>query len=229
MKVHLGCGNKYLEGYVNIDLPPSEHTVMEVKADMYADIRTLEFPENSIEEVRLHHLFEHFTRAEALKLLVRWRKWLKVGGVLHIQTPDFSVCALKYILAPIEYRLKLGRHIFGSQEARWAFHLDFWDKKKFKFVLKRLGFDIVKIKRYYNRFHQHFSNVPFAWIIGELLPEKIYKKYGGYKLADIVVLARKNQREIDYDRVVEEILSRYLIGTESRKMLEVWLEEYRKM
>ncbi len=129
MKVHLGCGNKYLEGYVNIDLPPSEHTVMEVKADMFADIRTLEFPENSIEEVRLHHLFEHFTRAEALKLLVRWRKWLKVGGILHIQTPDFAACALKYLYAPIRLRLKLGRHIFGSQEARWANHLDFGTKR----------------------------------------------------------------------------------------------------
>jgi predicted SAM-dependent methyltransferase len=84
MKVHLGCGNKYLEGYLNIDLPSSEHTIMDVKADMYADIRTVQFPENSIDEVRLHHLFEHFNRAEALKLLSRWRTWLKVGGILHI-------------------------------------------------------------------------------------------------------------------------------------------------
>ncbi|MEJ5286474.1 MAG: hypothetical protein CH6_2177 [Candidatus Kapaibacterium sp.] len=229
MKVHLGCGNKYLEGYVNIDLPPSEHTVMEVKADMFADIRTLEFPENSIEEVRLHHLFEHFTRAEALKLLVRWRKWLKVGGILHIQTPDFAACALKYLYAPIRLRLKLGRHIFGSQEARWANHLDFWDKKKFKFVLKKLGYDIVKIKRYCNSFHKHYSKIPFSALIGELIPEKIYQKYGGYKLPDIVVFARKNEREINYDEVVEEILETYLIGKEDRKMLEVWMNEYRNM
>lgn len=228
MKIHLGCGNKYLDGYVNIDLPPSEHTVMQVKADMFADIRTLEFPENSIEEIRLHHLFEHFTRAEALKLLVKWRKWLKVGGILRIQTPDFYGCILKYLFAPFKFRMQLGRHIFGSQEARWAYHLDFWDKKKFKFVLKSLGFDIVQIKRYWNSFQKHYPYIPFANLIGELIPERIYKKYGGFKLPDIDVFAMKNSKEIDSDLVARNILSTFLVGSEENNLLEVWLEEFRK-
>jgi len=229
MKIHLGCGNKYLEGYVNIDLPPSEHTVMQVKADMYADIRELDFPENSIEEIRSHHLFEHFTRAEALKLLVRWRKWLKVGGILHIQTPDFTASILKYLIAPIKFRLQLGRHIFGSQEARWANHLDFWDKKKFRFVLQNLGYDIVKFKRYYNSFQKHYSKIPFSSIVGELIPESVYNKYGGYKLPDIVVYAKKNNLDVDYDKAVESILKCYLVGKEDEKLLNVWMDEYRKM
>lgn len=229
MKLHLGCGNKYLEGYVNIDLPPSEQTVMDSKADIYADIRTLEYPENSIDEIRLHHLFEHFTRAESLKFLVKWRKWLKVGGLLHIQTPDFSGCILKYIFAPLKFRMQLGRHIFGSQEARWAFHLDFWDKRKFKFVLKSLGYDIIKVKRYWNSFHKHYSKIPFSPLIGELIPEKYYKQYGGFKLPDIVVFAKKNDKVIDYDKVVVEILKNYLIGKEDEKLLQVWLDEYNKI
>lgn len=229
MKLHLGCGNKYLEGYVNIDLPPSEHTVMDSKADIYADIRTLEYPENSIDEIRLHHLFEHFTRAESLKFLVKWRKWLKVGGLLHIQTPDFSGCILKYIFAPLKFRMQLGRHIFGSQEARWAFHFDFWDKRKFKFVLKSLGYDIIKVKRYWNSFHKHYSKIPFSPLIGELIPEKYYKQYGGFKLPDIVVFAKKNDKVIDYDKVVVEILKNYLIGKEDEKLLQVWLDEYNKI
>lgn len=229
MKLHLGCGNKYLEGYVNIDLPPSEHTVMDSKADIYADIRTLEYPENSIDEIRLHHLFEHFTRAESLKFLVKWRKWLKVGGLLHIQTPDFSGCILKYIFAPLKFRMQLGRHIFGSQEARWAFHLDFWDKRKFKFVLKSLGYDIIKVKRYWNSYHKHYSKIPFSPLIGELIPEKYYKQYGGFKLPDIVVFAKKNDKVIDYDKVVVEILKNYLIGKEDEKLLQVWLDEYNKI
>ncbi|MCX7909760.1 MAG: hypothetical protein N2560_09655 [Ignavibacteria bacterium] len=229
MKIHLGCGNKYLDGYLNIDLPQDEHTVMEVKADLYADIRTLDFPENSIEEIRLHHLFEHFTRAEALKLLVKWRKWLKVGGVLHIQTPDFSRCLIKYLFAPMKFRMQLGRHIFGSQEARWAYHLDFWDKKKFKFILKRLGFDIIRFRRYWNSFHKHYPHLPFANVIGELIPDIIYQKYGGFKLPDIVVFAVKNDREIDFDKEVENILKYYLIGKEDRSLLNVWLDEYKKL
>lgn len=229
MKIHLGCGNKYLEGYVNIDLPPNEQTVMQAKADMYADIRTLQFPDNSLEEVRSHHLFEHFNRAEALKLLVRWRKWLKVGGILYIQTPDFAGCIFKYLFVPLKFRMQLGRHIFGSQEAQWAYHLDFWDKKKFKFILKSLGFDVVRIKRYLNSFHKHYSHIPFSSLIGELIPERIYQKYGGFKLPDITVIAKKNEKEIDYDTVVESILRMYLIGKEDEEMLKVWMDEFRKI
>ncbi|MGB9912918.1 MAG: hypothetical protein ACPLRO_06070, partial [Candidatus Kapaibacteriota bacterium] len=142
---------------------------------------------------------------------------------------DFASSCLKYLFAPMKFRMQLGRHIFGSQEARWANHLDFWDRKKFKFVLKKLGFDIVKVRYYFNSFHKHYPRVPFAAIIGELIPEKFYQKYGGYKLPDIVVFARKNDKEIDYDSAVEEILKNYLIGTEGKDLLNVWIKEYKNL
>jgi predicted SAM-dependent methyltransferase len=69
IKLHLGCQEKYLEGYVNIDLPQSEHTVRKAKVDVYADVRTLSYPVGSVDEVRSHHLLEHFSRQEALLLL----------------------------------------------------------------------------------------------------------------------------------------------------------------
>lgn len=65
---------------------------MKPKADVFADIRQLEYPENSISEIRSHHLFEHFSRAEAIDLLLKWRKWLKPNGILRIETPDFYRC-----------------------------------------------------------------------------------------------------------------------------------------
>ncbi len=74
LKLHLGCGEKYLEGYVNIDFPQSEHSVLTPKVDMYHDIRTLQYPDNSVDEIQSHHLFEHFSRTDALKLLFRWRR-----------------------------------------------------------------------------------------------------------------------------------------------------------
>ena len=60
MKLHLGCGGTYLEGYVNIDYLTTEQTIMNVKADIYQDITTLEYDDNSIDEIRSHHMFEHF-------------------------------------------------------------------------------------------------------------------------------------------------------------------------
>jgi len=105
MKLHLGCGGKYLEGYVNIDFPSNEKTIAKVKADLYQDIRELEYKDGSIEEIRSHHLFEHFSRVEALKLLLKWQRWLKIEGKLIIETPDFfgALCFFLWCLINLNY------------------------------------------------------------------------------------------------------------------------------
>lgn len=232
MKLHLGSGEKYLAGYHNIDYPQSEHSVVTVRADEYADIRTLNYPENSIEEVRNHHMFEHFPRAKALKLLATWRKWLKPDGVLMIETPDFGRCAGAYVRAfSRKRRFELGRHMMGSQEAHWAIHYDFWDKSKFKYVLKKFGFKNIKVLRYENALSQKYATFPGSRIIlnflGNLLPNSIYKKYGGHKLPNIVVTAKKDgERLINDVAVAREILSEYLVGREGEEMLAVWMNDF---
>jgi len=228
LKLHIGCGEKYLPGYVNIDYPPSEHTVMKVKADVYQDLRTLDYPENSAAEIRSHHLFEHFPRAEALKILLRWRKWLKPDGLLVIETPDFAACAKAYAFAPtLRRRLQLGRHMLGSQEAKWAYHYDFWDKAKFRFVLRKFGFKEIRARRYANGLAQHFSRYPFLNLIGNLLPESFYQKYGGHKLPNIVVAARKDGgRQPDFQKAARGILAQYLVGREREALLDVWLKDF---
>src|SRR6185295_12103863 len=116
LRLHLGCGETYLEGYVNIDFPSSEHTIAHIKADKYADLRTLEYGVETVEEIRNHHVFEHFNRGEALGLLIKWRTWLKPGGILMIETPDFEESARELLNVPLEKKGPLIRHIFGSQE-----------------------------------------------------------------------------------------------------------------
>jgi len=227
LKLHLGCGEKYLEGYVNIDFPQEEHTVINVKADVYQDIRTLDYPENSVDEIRNHHIFEHFKRIDELHLLCQWRKWLAPGGKLVIETPDFEESAKAYVFANTRKRkMELGRHIFGSQEADWAIHYDFWDKSKFKYVLKKMGFKKIRIRRYSNSLAKHFPKIPLLNIIGNLLPMAFYKKYGGNKLPDIVVRAEKDGFvKLDEDKVVREILSQYLTVNDGEKMMNAWLND----
>ena len=98
MKLHLGCGETYLEGYQNIDYLPSKHTVQtKGRADEYADIRELAYAPASVEEIRLHHVFEHFTRPVALALLTAWNAWLEPGGTLRIEVPDFDRTARRVL------------------------------------------------------------------------------------------------------------------------------------
>jgi len=227
IKLHIGCGEKYLEGYTNIDYPQSEHSVIKVRADIYHDIRTLSYADNSVDEIRSHHLFEHFNRAEAIALLMRWRRWLKPGGKLIIETPDFYSCAVAYTFALTQKRrMELGRHMLGSQEASWAIHYDFWDEPKFEYVFKKCGFEKVSIKSYQNAVAQHFPKIPFLNIAGNLLPSSFYKKRGGHKLPNIVAVAHKKDSSIDENAIAREILSQYLIGRENKEMLSVWMGQF---
>lgn len=149
LRLHLGCGGVYLDGYRNVDLPPAQHGIQEgIRPDEYADITRLDYPPGSVEEVRLHHVFEHFDRPTAVRLLIDWHDWLHPGGVLHIETPDFKRCAWTFFLRrnPQE-RLKLLRHMFGSHEAGWAVHRDGWYDRKFRLFLETLGYERVKFTR----------------------------------------------------------------------------------
>lgn len=250
LKLHLGCGEKYLEGYVNIDFPDSEQSIIKTRADVfYPNMRELSYPEGTVDEIRSHHLFEHFSRAEALKLLVRWRSWLKPGGMLVIETPDFTTSAAMFLgSTSLKRRFELARHIFGSEEAGWANHKDYWDVEKFSFVLGKLGFKKVKARSYWNGLARHADkipkiggaigklpegvSVPLLNFAGHMLPASFYKKFGSHKMPNVLVRATKDG-EVDFDEViacarVREILAFSLTGREGDPLLEVWMGDYIK-
>lgn len=214
MKLHLGCGSSYLEGYVNIDFPPSEQTVQkDLVADIYGDITELSYPDSSIDEIRLHHVFEHFSRPVALALLCRWRNWLKPGGLLRIETPDAAAC-FKLMKSPFysfDSKQQVMRHLFGSHEAPWAVHADGWYKEKFICTLNTLGFGKMIF-------------VPNKWGV----------------LRNIEVTAQKELREFtaeEYHSAVYGLLqvSTVRVGTINKKipegselqMLEVWVKQWK--
>lgn len=143
-RVHLGCGDVYLDGYLNVDLPPEQGVASGTSSpDVIADIAQLECPAATLDEIRLHHVFEHFDRAQALALLIRWHGWLRAGGALVIETPDFERCVDGIRERDFGQQSLILRHIFGSQEAPWARHLDGWSASRFDHVLKTLGFETV--------------------------------------------------------------------------------------
>jgi len=149
-KLHLGCGERYLKGYINIDFPPAFHSVQKRSvADRLIDIKNLKYPPQSIEEVRLHHVFEHFPRAVSSALLATWYTWLKNGGLLRIEVPDLEKMAQTITGRFSSKRKKLvaERHIFGSQEAPWATHFAGYTPLGLTDFLERYGFKVEKVKK----------------------------------------------------------------------------------
>jgi len=223
LKLHLGCGRLYLKGYVNIDYPQESHTTIKVRADKYEDLRKLDYPEESVSEIRLHHVFEHFSRQWAYKLLSNWHKWLEVGGILVVETPDFDECVHRYVHADLAYRLKLLRHIFGSHEAHWAYHLDGWGEEKFRFVLQKFGFENLEFKKIL----AYHSNIRIPKVGGLInrTPFEALKDATGDRLPNILVSARKSDRIVNYAETIKEILAMSLAGGREDAMFNAWLKD----
>ena len=81
-KIEIGSGKWPHAGYTTIDIEPASNP------DIVGDFRTMNF--SGIEEIRNHHLLEHFDRCEAIDILKLWHQWLKKGGTLIVETPDFE-------------------------------------------------------------------------------------------------------------------------------------------
>ncbi|MBE0534077.1 MAG: glycosyltransferase [Phycisphaerae bacterium] len=147
LRLHLGCGKWRFDGYVNIDYPLTAHTVVKhLGADFHADITQLNFPDQSVDEIRLHHVFEHFNRVTALAMLIRWGRWLKPGGTLRIETPDL-IGSARTLLSDAAWKTKMGviRHLAGDQAAAWGYHVDHWSAERFEHTLKHLGFEHIQV------------------------------------------------------------------------------------
>ncbi len=143
INLHLGCGGKHVNNCVNIDFPQEAQPLVKSAADISADIVQLDFPEESVDSIQLHHVFEHFSRGVALGLLVNWNRWLKIGGTLEITVPDIYECAkgIGSFCTPLSEKMKLIRHLAGShEEDKWSFHLDQWFAERLQHTFKSLNF-----------------------------------------------------------------------------------------
>lgn len=85
LKIHLGCGQDYLPGYINIDSNPK------VEADLTADDLDL-FPDNCADAIESYHFFEHLELQQAKTALKEWLRILKPGGLVIIELPNLAVC-----------------------------------------------------------------------------------------------------------------------------------------
>jgi predicted SAM-dependent methyltransferase len=91
MKLNLGSGSIYKDGYINIDLYAD-------KVDLKYDLReTLPYEDNSIDEIYASHIIEHFTRQEWKKIKKDWYRVLKIGGIMEIRCPDLETCMRAFL------------------------------------------------------------------------------------------------------------------------------------
>lgn len=89
--LHLGCGPKYLPGFVNID------GNLFNRLDLWLDVRNgLPFPSNSVDSIYSTHMFEHFYSDELNLLLRECLRVLKPGGGIRLIVPNLESAITAY-------------------------------------------------------------------------------------------------------------------------------------
>jgi SAM-dependent methyltransferase len=91
VRLNLGCGDKILPGYVNIDLVDERAGH---KPDIICDVRKLTpLPDEYADEAMAIHVVEHFWRWEVVDILKEWQRVLKPGGKIILECPNLlSAC-----------------------------------------------------------------------------------------------------------------------------------------
>ena len=88
MKLNLASGQDYKDGYINIDNESMYSGAMRV--DVNADVLTLDWEENVVEEIILSHFAMYISLQEMTPLLKKWWGWLKDEGQIVIETGNLK-------------------------------------------------------------------------------------------------------------------------------------------
>lgn len=144
MKLNLASGQHYLQGYINIDNKSMYHGNMRV--DREADIFTLDWENNAVDEIILSHFAMYISFQEMNVLLQKWYGWLKDGGKIIIETGNVKSIA-KHILEnddPNEINSANGvKQLFGWETTaghKWA-----WCPETLGELLFKAGFKEVEV------------------------------------------------------------------------------------
>ena len=118
VRLNLGCGDKILPGYVNVDAAPGRGGKT---PDVVCDLRDLAvFPTAVADEVMAIHVVEHFWRWEIATVLKEWTRLLKPGGRMVVECPNLLTACEELLKAP-EQGARAGRE---GQRTMWVLYGD---------------------------------------------------------------------------------------------------------
>ena len=157
MKLHLGCGDKKFEGYINVDIRA------EVNPDIIDDISVLEdFNDESVELIYACHVLEHFGRHEYIDVLKKWHQKLKCGGTLRVSVPDIEGVIKKYNEGT-PLRNLIG-FLYGGQNYKENYHYIGFDFNTLSEDLKSIGFEDVRLWDWKEVEHGHVDDYSQSYI-----------------------------------------------------------------
>jgi len=156
-KLHIGCGGRYIPGFVHIDvrkLPQIDYVASADKLDMFGD--------NSVDLIYCCHILEHFPRQRTEQVLREWYRVLRVGGILRLAVPDFEKLVEVYLKTK-DMKLVLGS-LVGRQDYAENTHYMVFDFTSLSEALQRVGFKNVHRYDWRQTIHKDYDDYSQSYI-----------------------------------------------------------------
>ena len=149
-KLNLGCGNKPVPGYVNVDL---------FKGPIVDEIFSLDdipYTDGTISAIHSEHALEHLPFKRAENAIKEWFRVLAPGGELLLKIPDLDGCCRSYVdsLGDKFNRWWYKATLYGIQESQAGeadesqIHQSGFSQEEIAEVLERNGFVVDKVEKY---------------------------------------------------------------------------------
>lgn len=146
MKLHLGCGKRFIPGFVHIDAVDYPHVDHVATIDNLSFIKT-----DSVDVIYNCHVLEHFKRRDVGRVLSEWQRVIKPGGTLRVSVPDFSMLCEVY-QRHNQLDVVIGA-LFGRQDYLYNIHYNVFDLASLGQALEEAGF--INVRRYDWRQTEH--------------------------------------------------------------------------
>jgi SAM-dependent methyltransferase len=97
IRLHLGCGSRIFDGYINVDGEYMKGTPGVVIHDI---TKTFDVLDNQVDEILTVHVLEHIHRNKVRAMLKEWHRILKPGGFVAVEWPDFLKMCVEVVKNP---------------------------------------------------------------------------------------------------------------------------------
>jgi SAM-dependent methyltransferase len=157
MQLHLGCGKRYLPGFVHVDLDDFPHIDHRRSID-----RLPMFGDETVELIYCCHAFPYFDRVKAMTVLKEWQRVLRPGGILRLAVSDFAALVRLYqatgdldqILGPL-----FGRIVIQAPDGSTVLHeKTTYDYKSLEALCLQAGFRFVRPYDWRQTIHKDYDD-----------------------------------------------------------------------
>jgi predicted SAM-dependent methyltransferase len=139
IRINLGCGEKPLPDYINIDFREAPG------ADVVADVRRLPFEHGTVAEIASFHLIEHFREHQLRTIILPyWKSLLTPDGILRIVCPNWAAMIERFNdgrLALQDFKLLT----FGGQDYQGDDHFSMFTPETLSDMLRSTGFEHITV------------------------------------------------------------------------------------